>query len=141
MADEIDRNVRWVLTFAQKTPQVAILDATVTPSGTGYRVEVSVANVGWMATATAHAAEVLGIAKPVHVRLDLVNAEVVEGDVVVSLGVLPGARGGTPEAHTVGWTVRIRDRARPARVTIVVESEKAGTGQRTLELPLDGTGR
>jgi zinc carboxypeptidase len=141
MADEIDRNVRWVLTFAEKTPQVAILDVTVAPSRTGHRVEASVANVGWMATATVHAVEELGIAKPVRVRLELVNAELVSGDPVVSLGVLPGARSGAPEARTVGWTVRTRDGAQPARATIVVESEKAGTVQRALELPPARGGR
>ena len=141
MVDEVDRNVRWVLTFAEKTPQIAIQDATVTQSGTEHRVEVSVANVGWMATATAHAAEVLGIAEPVRVRLELVNAESVSGDSVVSLGVLPGAQEGAPEVRAVGWTVRIRDGAQPARVTIVVESEKAGTVRRTLELPTDGKPR
>ena len=139
MADELDRNVRWVLTFAEKTPQIAIRGATVTPSGTGHRVEASVVNVGWMATATVHATEELGIAQPVRVRLELENAELVSGDPVVSLGVLPGTRGGAPDAHTVGWTVRMSDDSRPARATIVVESEKAGTVRRTLEVPTDGT--
>jgi hypothetical protein len=141
MANEIDRNVRWVLTFAEKTPQIAIQDATVTPSGGQYRVEASVANVGWMATATVHATEELDIAKPVRVRLELVNAELASGDPVVSLGVLPGTRGGAAEGHTVGWTLRISDRSRPARVTLVVQSEKAGTVRWTLELPVAGTRR
>ena len=137
MAAEIDRNVRWVLTFADKTPQVAIQDATVAPSGNGHRIEASVANIGWMATATDHAAQVLDIAKPVLVRLELVNAELVSGDEVVSLGVLPGTGGGAPEARAVAWTVRVRDDAQPARATIVVESQKAGTVRQTLELPGD----
>ena len=135
IASEVDRNVRWVLTFAEKTPQVAIIDATLTPSGRLHGVDVRVANVGWMATATVHATEVLGIAKPVRVWLELVNAELVFGEAVVSLGVLPGTRGGAAEENTVGWTIRIRDDSRPARATIVVESEKAGTVRRTLDLP------
>jgi hypothetical protein len=141
MADEIDRNVRWVLTFAEKTPQMAIQDATVTPSGAEYRVEASVANVGWMATATVHATEELDIAKPVRVWLELVNAELASGDPVVSLGVLPGTGGRAPDAHTVAWTVHINDSSRPARATLVVQSEKAGTVRWTLELPVDGTRR
>ena len=139
IADEVDRNIRWVLTFAEKTPQVALLDATVERGEHGLRVSANVANLGWMATATAHAADVLGIAKPVLVRLELMNAELVTGDAafseaVISLGVLPGTRGGEPEARGVEWTVSIRDRNRPARATIVVESEKAGTVRQTLDL-------
>jgi hypothetical protein len=94
MAAEIDRNVRWVLTFADKTPQVAIQDATIAPSTGGQRIEASVANVGWIATATDQARKILGVAEPVRVSLELVNTELVSGDAVVSLGVLPGTRGG-----------------------------------------------
>ena len=134
MAAEIERNVRWVLTFAAKTPRVAIQNATVAPTGDTQRIEASVANIGWMATATDQAAEVLDIAKPVRVRLELVNAELVSGDAVISLGVLPGTRGGVAEARAVAWTVRVGDDKQPARATIVVESEKAGTVRQTLEL-------
>lgn len=139
IADEVDRNVRWVLTFAEKTPQVALLDAGAEADEGGLRVSASVANVGWMATATVHAAEVLRIAEPVVVKLDLVNAELLS-DVessdgsAVSLGVLPGTRAGEVEARRVEWRVRIRDRSQPASAMIAVESEKAGTVRRTLEL-------
>ena len=124
MAAEIERNVRWVLTFADKTPQVAIQAATGVPSRDGQRIDVSVANIGWMATA----------AKPVRVRLELVNAELVSGDAVVSLGVLPGTGAGRIESRAVTWTVRVGDNTRAASATIVVESEKAGTVRRTLKL-------
>ncbi len=135
MADEIDRNVRWVLTFAEKTPQVAIQNAHITPSGAGLRVEASVANVGWMATATVHAAEELGIAQPVRATLELVNAELISGEPTVSLGVPPGTRGGGIDPRSVAWTVRVLDETQQAHATIVVESEKAGTIRRTLEVP------
>jgi hypothetical protein len=134
MAAEIDRNVRWLLTFADKTPQVAIQNAVARPSTGGQSIEATVANVGWMATATDQAAEVLDIAQPVRVRLELTNAELVSGDRVISLGVLPGARGGAAEARGVAWTVRVLDETRPASATIVVVSEKAGTVRQTLEL-------
>ena len=111
-----------------------VQNARVARSGSGQRIDADVANIGWMATATDHAAEVLDIAKPVRVSLEMVNAELVSGDALVSLGVLPGTGGGAPEARAVTWTVRVRDDTRPARVTIVVESEKAGTVRRTLEL-------
>ena len=137
IAGEVDRNVRWVLTFAEKTPQVAIQDARARAAGTDgvYDLEVTIANVGWMATATAQASEVLGIAKPVRVWVELGDASLVAGQEIVSLGVLPGARGGAPASRAVSWSVRVESASRPATVTVVVTSEKAGTVRRVVELP------
>ncbi|MFH1766304.1 MAG: M14 family zinc carboxypeptidase, partial [Gemmatimonadota bacterium] len=92
---EVQRNVDWVLTFAKKTPQVAVLEATANrvDRGDAIRVEARVANVGWTATATVHATESLGTAKPVRVHLELDNATLVEGEASVDLGVLPGTHG------------------------------------------------
>ena len=51
IAAEVDRNVRWVFTFAEKTPRVAIRQASATRlAGDVIRVDAVVANVGWMAT-------------------------------------------------------------------------------------------
>lgn len=131
IAGELDRNVRWVLTFADKTPQVAILDASATRAGGGseMRISATVANVGWMSTATAHATDTLRTAVPVRARLELENATVA-GSPVVELGVLPGTRGGDRELKDVSWRVRVTDPAQPVRATIVVSSEKAGTVRR-----------
>ncbi len=131
MADEIERNVDWVLTFAEKTPQVAILDASATRVGDGdvIRIEAVVANVGWMATATAHAVESLGTAKPVRISIELDNAALASGDPVVDLGVLPGTHGGSPERRDVSWSVRALDDSRPVTITVIVTSEKAGTAR------------
>ncbi len=137
IAGELDRNVRWVLTFADKTPQVAILDATAEPLGRGgddIGIEATVANIGWMPTATEHASEVLKIAKPVRVELQLTNAELADGEAERALGVLPGAHDGPPEEFSVSWTVRVVDADRPASARIVVRSEKAGTVHRELAL-------
>jgi hypothetical protein len=87
-----------------------------------------------MATATDQAAEVLDISKPVSVRLELVNAELVSGEAVISLGVLPGTGAGRADPRAVAWTVRVADDKQPASATIVVESEKAGTVRQTLKL-------
>ena len=139
IADELDRNVDWVLSFADKTPQVAVVQAASAPAPGGrVRVTASVANVGWMATATAHAAEVLGIARPVTVRLELDNAELAEGEALASLGVLPGARGGEPELHELSWLLSVSDPRQPARVVVVVESEKAGVARLRVEIPVGG---
>jgi len=139
IADEVDRNVRWVLTFAEKTPQVAIQEIQILrtdPSAPRNEVglEVTVANVGWMATATVHAQEELGIAQPVTVAIELTNAELVSGDAEVALGVLQGTRTGPIIPQTVGWTIRVLDGAASGSAAIVVWSEKAGTVRTTVEL-------
>jgi hypothetical protein len=134
IAAEVERNVRWVLTFAEKTPQVSIEEVSLTRSSGAQLVEVTVANVGWMATATAHAVEELGIAQPVRARLQLSNAELVSGDAIVDLGVLQGTRLGAADSRVATWSARVLDGGRPASATIIVESEKAGTVRRTVTL-------
>lgn len=132
IATELERNVDWVLTFADKTPRVEILEASATRAGDVIQVDATVANVGWMATATAHATESLKTAVSVRVYLELENATIQEATSVVELGVLPGTRGGNPDARNVSWTVRAADDARPVRITVVVSSEKAGTARRVV---------
>lgn len=135
IADEVDRNVRWVLTFAEKLPRLTMAEVIVTPAPR-HQVELrtTVANAGWMPTATAYAAEVLKIAQPVRVELKLVNATIVRGVPMLDLGVMPGTRGRRPRGELVGWRVRITDPARPAEATIVLRSEKAGTIRRRVRL-------
>lgn len=134
IAAEVDNNVRWVLTFAEKTPRVAILDASARRLDDGGTVGVvaSVANIGWMATATAHATESLRTAKPVRVHLELDNGTLERGEPVISLGVLPGTGGGSPDVRELSWTVRVLDAARPVRATVIVSSEKAGMARRVV---------
>ncbi|GMR14200.1 MAG: M14 family metallopeptidase [Gemmatimonadota bacterium] len=136
IAGELDRNVRWVLTFADKTPQVAVLEAMaerVEPNGR-FRVTAKVGNTGWLATATVQAIEVLEIAKPVRVNLTLTNAELVEGEAVRSLGALPGTHGGPVVERSLEWSVRVFDARRPASAEITIWSEKAGTARRVVRL-------
>ena len=135
IAGEVARNVDWVLTFAEKTPRVAVLGVEASRAGEGLvRLDARIANTGWMATATAHATDVLQIARPVTVGLELENAQLVEGEATRSLGVLPGTHGGQPDIRDVSWVLRLIDPARPAIATVVVRSEKAGTGRETLEI-------
>lgn len=134
---EIDRNVRWVLTFAGRLPQMEILHASTSRDGStenAIEVTVVVANVGWMATATEHAASNLGIAEPVRVALELSNAKLVTGDAERDLGVLPGARDGGPDERTLTWTVRVLDADAPATAEVVVRSQKAGTVRQQVSL-------
>ncbi len=154
---EVERNARWVLTFSERVPRVVIQSAGATAiageHGT-FELKAAVANVGWMPTATAHAAQVLKTAKPVVARLTLTNAQLVNEpppppaatpgrgrEVEVarfpgarSLGVLPGAREQGPSVIPVTWRVRVIDAARPASAEIVIISEKAGTARRLVNL-------
>jgi len=140
IAREVARNVDWVLTFAEKTPQVAILSAAAhrQTGGPDIRVTAAVANTGWMATATTYAAETLKTARPVRVGLELRNARLVDGKAVVDLGVLPGTHGKRPDVRELTWSIRAVDAARPVLVTVVLRSEKAGTARRTMRVAAGG---
>ena len=148
IAGELQRNTRWVLTFAEKVPRVKIVEATAQPVGgdeTLFAIQASIANVGWMPTSTAHASDVLGIAEPVTVEITLTNA-VMPADVpgrgqggqassTLSLGVLAGARDGVPaEMNQMFWNAEIVDRDAPASALIVVRSQKGGIARQRLEL-------
>ena len=134
IAEEVERNVEWVLTFADKTPQVAIARLEFTRRGDSTVLSATVSNTGWMATATDHALHELEIAKPVQVRVELENAEVVTGDAEVAIGVLPGTRTGPATERTVAWSLRVIDVSAPATATVVVWSEKAGTVRSTVSV-------
>lgn len=155
---EVERNARWVLTFSERVPRVVLQSADAVPAGGAagtFDVKATVANVGWMPTATAHAEQVLESAKPVVARITLINAQLVDEpdrgpDIATgprgrgltmarfpgerSLGVLPGAREQGPSARPITWRVRVRDAAKPANAEIVVISEKAGTARRQVNL-------
>ena len=142
IADELERNNRWVLSFAEKLPRVVVLTASARhragpEDGSHFDVRATVGNVGWMATATVHANDVLRIAKPVTVRLELSNAELVDDRADRSLGVLPGFRGEDPVHRELEWHVRVVDLSRPASVEIVLWSEKAGVARRVVVLDRD----
>jgi len=148
IAPELERNTRWVLTFADKMPRVAIVEATAQPVGgdaTLFAIQASIANVGWMPTSTAHADSVLGIAEPVVVEITLTNAEMpadipgrTQGGQTfqrISLGVLPGARADRPaKMNQMFWNAEVIDPDRPASALIVVRSQKGGTVRQRLEL-------
>ena len=142
IAEELDRNNQWVLSFAVKLPQVAISNASVTEVDGEpgvFDIRATVANTGWMPTATAYAREVLQIARPVTVSAILANAELVEGQPPMhTLGTLPGARDGQTSQLEVSWRVRVTDTSAPANVSIEVRSEKAGISRVSCELSAGG---
>lgn len=148
IAAELERNTRWVLSFVDKLPRVSILEATAQQVGGVeglFAIQASIANVGWLPTATAHAVENLGTAQPVVVEITLTNA-VMPPDVPgrspegltfasQSIGILPGARAERPaKLDQMFWNAEIVDPAQPAFADIVVRSEKAGVARQRLEL-------
>jgi len=139
MEPELERNARWVLTFAARLPRVVLRRARATPvEGEAglYDLDAAAANVGWMATATHQAAEVLKTARPVTARLELSGASLMTGRARVDLGILPGARAESPaEEKPLHWRVRLDDPGRPGRAVVTVSSEKAGTKRAIVELP------
>ncbi len=151
IAAELSRNTAWVLTFADKLPRVAIVEATVIPVGGAanlFAIQATVANVGWMPTATAHAVETLGTAQPVVVEITLHNAAM-PSDVPgrsqagltfasQSLGVLAGTRADQPaKMNQMFWNAEIIDPAQPASIEIAVRSQKAGVARRRIEFSAD----
>ncbi|MFQ5670114.1 MAG: M14 family zinc carboxypeptidase [Acidobacteriota bacterium] len=139
MADELERNTRWVVEFARRLPHLELVEAGARPVDRRpgeFRIQAAVANLGWMPTATAYAAGVLGTAQPVTVHLSLIGARLIEGEPAVSLGILPGSREDGPDIQRLAWRVRILPL--PAggdpSAEIVVASRKAGTIRRRLAL-------
>lgn len=128
---ELERNARWVITFGERLPQISIRSLEVAPAPDGeHDVTAVVENTGWMATATAHAVENLRSAKPVRVSIAMTNAELVSGEDERELGVLAGARQGSPsDARRLRWRIRVIHVDQPAEVEVTVTSEKAGTAR------------
>jgi len=139
MEPELERNARWVLTFAARLPRLVLRRARATrvegKAGL-FDLDAVAANEGWMATATRQAADVLKTARPVTARMELSGASLVEGRKTVSLGILPGARAGRPAREIpLHWRVRLDDPDQPGRAVVVAVSEKGGTQRAFLELP------
>ncbi len=137
--EELKNNAKWVLSFAERLPRVAIKDVqakAVSGQQNLFEVKAFVVNLGWMPTATEHAAKVLKIAKPVTARIVLENAELVESADVIRLGVLPGKRENNQnEVFPIQWRVKVINPGDPASVKIEVFSEKAGVARQRVDLP------
>ncbi len=134
---ELERNIQWVLTFARKVPRIDVLSFEASRIGRSrrYKVTARVANVGWMATATEYAEEILKIAEPVTVELLAEGAQITSGDGRTDLGVLPGAREQGPAVRELGWEISLAEGTREGRITIRAQSQKGGSITRYLSLP------
>jgi hypothetical protein len=102
-----------------------------------WRVEVGIANTGWLPTDVTRKARTDRLVLPIAARLD--GGEVVGGPARLELGQLEGGsharfaeqNDGTPDRVLASWVVR----AEPgSSVTVTVEHPRAGRATATLTL-------
>ncbi len=140
IAAELEKNARWVLDFARRLPRLKLTGIQVTPGDqTSYSVETAFENIGWMATATAQARDVLQSAQPLQASIHLDNARLISAPATMNFPQLPGKRADkTALKHSARWQIRVLDENRPARVEIRVSSQKAGSDRLSVEIPAGG---
>ena len=140
LADEVRPHAGAAIAQALAAPQLDIgLGQAVHVGGDVWRVEVGVANVGWLpTTVSAHAAKE-HLVKPIVAELTGDGVEVLAPTHArQELGQLAGlgafrfdGTGGTPDRLLATWTVRV---AGQATATVSVRHERAGAV--SVELPI-----
>lgn len=140
LESEIDNDMMWILKVAALLPQVKVSEIKTTPlGGAFYKVEATIQNTGFMPTHVTQQAIKMTAAQPVKAKIDPGNdAELVAGKERIILGNLEGnserlpgypaysVAGGKPEesSRTIEWIVKAKKS--PAKVKVVVVSEKGG---------------
>ncbi len=126
LAEEIRRNVEFVLMQARNTPELAIDQTELTDLGGGvHRVETRVSNNGFAPTELA-VRIASGRAVPVRVEIGGEGVEVLSSDAVVDLGNLDGH-----SEKRVEWLVRV-DGA--AKIRLRAWHPKGGVATHELDL-------
>lgn len=147
LADEVRPHAEFAVYQALAAPCVEIVDATAAAVGPGlWRIEVGIANTGWLPTVVSVRAERGKIVRPLIAELGLPDgAEVIGGPNRVTLGQLAGRlkfrhdgglhNDGTPDRVLATWTVRTSDAddVAPA-ITVTIAHPRAGSQQRTVTL-------
>jgi Zinc carboxypeptidase len=138
LADEVRPHAEFAVFQALASPRLEILHTNVVPLGADtWRVEVGIANTGWLPTDVTRKARKDHLVLPITARLD--GAEVVGGPALQELGQLEGGsharfaeqNDGTPDRVLASWVVR----AQPgSSVTVTVEHQRAGRATTTLTL-------
>jgi murein tripeptide amidase MpaA len=139
---ETEKQLHWILYLAEQSPMIELSRPTVTSVGGGaYRVEVTVANTGYLPTSLTDRGVVGNpredglvsqqIVESPWVVLDLEGGEVQEGEARVRI---PHLRGTNPflealdaSTRTVSWVVR--PTAETTRLRVTVMSTKGGTAR------------
>ena len=160
LADEIRPHAEFAVYQALAAPCVDILHATATPVDTRtygtrtvdtgmndtqvWKVEVGIANTGWLPTVVSVRAERSNLVRPLTAELSLPDgAEIVGGANRVTLGQLAGRSAfrhdggahndGTPDRVLTTWFVRCAAAA-ALRITVTVSHPRAGTKQQTVKV-------
>lgn len=130
LADEVKGHAEFAVHQALAAPELEILHTTaVALGGDTWRIEVGVANTGWLPTHVTDYARVHSLALPIVAQLD--GAAVVGGPARVELGQLggrlaarfSGRHDGTPDRTLATWVVQ----GRPGTtVQVAVEHQRAG---------------
>jgi len=142
LVDEIREHARFAVFQALASPRVEIVVADAVALGEGlWRIEVGVANTGWLPTQISARATRENLVLPLTLELDLpADAEIVGAPNRVRLGQLSGRSAfrldggsrsdGTPDRVLARWTVRADS---PVGITAIAVHERAGTATRPIQ--------
>jgi hypothetical protein len=133
LRDEVDGHGAFAVVQALAAPCLEIRHTAIEPLGPDtWRVDVGVANTGWLPTHVTDKAKKNSIVAPIVVELSGDNIEVIGGSSRQQLGQLDGAMsarfnqgdGGSPERAMASWTIRC-----PAgtELTATATHQRAGT--------------
>lgn len=140
LRDEVAPHSVFAVHQALCSPRLEIRHTRATALGENtWRVEVGVANTGWLPTQISERATKQELVRPVTVEVDGVGVEVVGGSARQQLGQLAGraamrfsgTNDGTPDRALATWVVRA---SRGAEVGVVVRHPRAGEAVGTLLL-------
>lgn len=132
LRDEVAAHADFALFQALSSPRLEILQSTVEGLGDDtWRIEVGIANTGWLPTDVSALARKEKLVAPITARVDGADVTVVGSAGRVPLGQLEGraalrfqnGNDGTPDRVLASWTVRA---ARGATVEVVVDHPRCG---------------
>jgi hypothetical protein len=136
LADEVDGHGAFAVVQALSAPCIEIKHTAVEQLGPDtWRVDVGVANTGWLPTYVTEKANNDSIVRPIIVELE--GAEVIGGSSRQELGQLVGSMaarfnrgdGGSPERALASWTVRCQP---GTQLTVAATHQRAGTKSATV---------
>ena len=138
LADEVAGHADFAIYQALAAPELEILHtAAVALGGDTWRVEMGVANTGWLPTTVTQLAADRKLVRPIVAHLE--GAEVLGGTARVELGQLAGRmkarfngrNDGTPDRVLTSWVVR---GAVGSTVTVTAEHQRAGSATASVAL-------
>jgi hypothetical protein len=137
---EVAAHAEFVVHQAMASPRLEVRHTRAVPLGGGtWRVEVGVANTGWLSTTVSAWAATHDLVQPIVAELTGDGVEVVGGRARLQLGQLDGRAAlrfrlrhdGTPDRTLASWTVRA---APGTELTATISHARAGTTTATIVL-------